>query len=273
MVMLSWLAEHGEQIGNIFVAICEIVILWIAFYQTWRAFHATRGANILMGLIICVIVLTLLTALLHLTVLAWLLQSLLTPALLIALVVIFQPELRTALAKMGSSRKRSRSFFGFALYGKQETGNFPDVLAAAVTILSNKRYGALIALQRSNNLTSVIETGTPIDGIFTKELIGTIFFPKTPLHDGGVIVNHERIVAAGCVLPVSQKEMKDRSIGLRHRAAVGLSEESDAVVVIVSEETGALSLSVGGRLERNVDVNYLKTRLNELLYGQPIQKD
>ncbi|MCC8021586.1 MAG: diadenylate cyclase CdaA [Akkermansiaceae bacterium] len=262
--MWSWLAEHGEQIRIVFVAVCEILILWIAFYQAYRAFHATRGANILLGLISCLMGLTILTVLLQLTVLSWLLKSLFTPALLIALVVIFQPELRMALARMG--RLRDVSVFGFTIWGKTAESDFVEKLAAGVTNLSNKRYGALIALRRSNELTSIIETGTLIDGIFTRELIGTIFFPKTPLHDGGVILDHERIVAAACVFPVSAKEMKDRSIGLRHRAAVGLSEESDAVVIVISEETGAVSLSFGGRLERNVDINYLKTRLKELLY-------
>lgn len=262
--MWSWLFEHGEQIRSIFVALCEIVILWVAFYQVYRAFHATRGANILLGLLSCFMVLAFLTGLLRLTVLAWLLKSIFAPGLAVALVVIFQPELRMALAKMGS--RRHLSVLGITLWGKSDDTGFLDALGAAVSSLASKRHGALIALQRTNKLTSILETGTPIDGLFSKELIGSIFFPKTPLHDGGVVIDRERVVAAGCVLPVSSKEMKDRSIGLRHRAAVGLSEESDAVVIIVSEETGTVSLAVGGRLERNVDINYMKTRLKELLY-------
>lgn len=247
-----------------FVALCEILILWVAFYQVYRAFHATRGANILLGLLSCFMVLAFLTGLLRLTVLAWLLKSIFAPGLAVALVVIFQPELRMALAKMGS--RRHLSVLGITLWGKSDDTGFLDALGAAVSSLASKRHGALIALQRTNKLTSILETGTPIDGLFSRELLGSIFFPKTPLHDGGVIIDRERVVAAGCVLPVSSKEMKDRSIGLRHRAAVGLSEESDAVVIIVSEETGTVSLAVGGRLERNVDINYLKTRLKELLY-------
>ncbi len=176
--MWSWLAEHGEQIRIVFVAVCEILILWIAFYQAYRAFHATRGANILLGLISCLMGLTILTVLLQLTVLSWLLKSLFTPALLIALVVIFQPELRMALARMG--RLRDVSVFGFTIWGKTAESDFVEKLAAGVTNLSNKRYGALIALRRSNELTSIIETGTLIDGIFTRELIGTIFSQRPP---------------------------------------------------------------------------------------------
>lgn len=263
--MWSWLVEHGETIRTYFVAVIEIAILWVAFYQLYRAFHATRGANILLGLFSSFIVLALVTGLFKLTVLSWLLRSIFAPGLVVALVVIFQPELRMALAKLGS--RRHLAIFGITLWGRQDKSSFIESLCAAVSVLASKRHGALIALQRTNKLHSVVDTGTKVDGLFSKELVGSIFFPKTPLHDGGLIVDQERIVAAGCIFPVSAKEMKDRTIGLRHRAGVGLSEESDAVVVIVSEETGAISLATAGRLERNVDLNYLKTRLKELLYA------
>ncbi|MBR1996820.1 MAG: diadenylate cyclase, partial [Akkermansia sp.] len=176
------------------------------------------------------------------------------------LVILFQPELRTALAKLGSHRVLGK------LWKQEENQDFVARICNSVSYLVSKRYGALIAISRSNKLSEYAKTGTKLDAVCSRELLGTIFHPKTLLHDGAVIINNERIVAAGCILPVTAKELKDRSLGLRHRAGIGVAELSDAVVIIVSEETGNVSLVVGNMMQRDISVSMLSTRLTELIY-------
>jgi diadenylate cyclase len=180
--------------------------------------------------------------------------------LALALVVIFQPELRRALAELGSHR-----FFSFS--GTEEASM--DQLIEAMEQLSHKRCGALFALQRGIDLKPYAESGITMDAKLSAELISTVFHPKTTLHDGGVIVDQGRIVAAGCVFPVSQKDVNDRSIGLRHRAGIGITEETDAVALVVSEETGALSLCHKGKLEHNLEPEDMRRRLQEIfMFGE-----
>jgi diadenylate cyclase len=221
----------------------EILILAICIYQIFRAFRATRGAQILVGLAIIIVVLTLISQIANFTVISWLVTTA-APLLAVALVVIFQPELRDALARLGS-----RSFL--TNYSKRRLA-FIERLADAVMSLSKKRIGALFAIERGISLKKYLETGVVLDAQFSSELALTVFHPKTPLHDGGMILAGDRVAGAACVFPVSQREMQDRSTGLRHRAAIGLAEETDAVVVVVSEETGAISLCVEGKLERGL---------------------
>jgi diadenylate cyclase len=221
----------------------EIIILAICIYQIYRAFRATRGAQILVGLGIVIVVLTLISAIANFVVISWLVTHA-APLLALALVVIFQPELRDALARLGS-----RSFL---TYYSQRRLAFIERLAEAVISLSKKRIGALFAIERGISLKKYLETGVVLDAQFSTELAMTVFHPKTPLHDGGMILADDRVAGAACVFPVSQREMQDRSTGLRHRAAIGLAEETDAVVVVVSEETGAISVCVDGKLERGL---------------------
>lgn len=233
----------------------EILILAALLYQGYRFLKATRGARILTGLLMLLLGLTLVSQLLGLNVMNWLLSHF-SVFLVVALIVIFQPELRRVLAELGSHR-----FFSFT----DSESEHADVLLEAMVELSHKRHGALFALQRGISLKPFAESGVDIDAKLSAELISTVFFPKTPLHDGGAIVDKGRMAAAGCVFPVSQKEMADRSIGLRHRAALGISEETDAVALIVSEETGALSLCFRGKLEHNLELKELRERLQQIL--------
>lgn len=258
--MWQWLVEHGEDIREFFRAVVQIGVLWFLFYQIYRVFHATRGARIMMGLVMCVVIISALVALFGLKVLAWLMGTIVLPAMGVALVVIFQPELRTALAKLGSKR-----IFRPLVKLQQANDYFMDDFCKSVSALSNKHCGALFAFERGMSLKGIEETGVMLDALFSPELTLTIFHTKTALHDGGMVIANSRIVAAACVFPVSQKEMKDRTLGLRHRAGVGMTEENDCVVVIVSEETGSISLAVGGALERNLDVDKLRERLEKLL--------
>ncbi|MDI1314648.1 diadenylate cyclase CdaA [Prosthecobacter sp.] len=233
----------------------EILILAALAYHGYLFFRATRGARILTGLLVLLLSLALLSLLLELSVISSLLQRF-SVFLAIALVIIFQPELRRVLAELGSSR-----IFSF----NRPDPEVLDVLLEAMQQLSSRRCGALFALKRGIDLNPYAESGVELDAVISNELVTTIFQPKTSLHDGGAIIDQGRISAAGCVFPVSQREIQDRAIGLRHRAGMGISEETDAIALVVSEETGALSLCFQGRLEHDLEPMKLRQRINEIL--------
>jgi diadenylate cyclase len=236
-------------------AAIEILILAVAIYYGYLYFRGTRGARVLTGLAMLFITLTLFSQILNLTVISWLLRSL-TAFLAIALVVIFQPELRRALAELGSSH-----FFSSPTQKKETI----DIVSDSIFELASKQLGALIAIERETAIRSFAESGVNLDCEISQELLLTIFFPKTPLHDGGVIIRNDRIIAAACIFPVSQREDLDRTLGLRHRAGLGITEESDAIAVVVSEETGNISICFRGRIERGLKPGQFEKRLSELL--------
>lgn len=233
----------------------EIGILATVLYYIYLYLRGTHGARILIGLALVFLTLTFISQVFDLVVIGWILRSL-SVFLAIALVVIFQPELRRALTDLGS-----HPFFTSA-FEKRET--IEDV-TDTVFELSSKGFGALIAIEREIDLKPFIETGVNVDADYSKELVMTIFQPKTVLHDGGVIVRNDRVVAAACIFPLTQREDLDRNLGLRHRAALGLSEESDAVCITVSEETGHVSICHSGVLERNLTLDKFRRRLSQLL--------
>jgi diadenylate cyclase len=233
----------------------EILILAALAYHGFLFLRATRGARILTGLLVLLLSLTVISDFLQLEVITWLMGRL-SAFIAIGLVVIFQPELRRMLAELGSQR-----LFQF---NRTDDASL-DKLIQAMEELSHRRVGALIALQRGIDLRQYGETGIQIDAQISTSLLNTIFHPKTPLHDGGLIIEQGRIAAAGCVFPVSQREVRDRSIGLRHRAALGISEETDAVVLIVSEETGALSLAFKGKLHLALKPAVLRANVDQIL--------
>jgi diadenylate cyclase len=210
---------------------------------------------VLTGLVVLLLALTLVSKLIDLKVIYWLIRAF-TAYLAIALVVIFQPELRRALAALGSQH-----IFA-TVTQKRET---IEVLAEAAFELSNRQLGALIALERESNVHAFAESGVTIDSELSTELVVTIFHPKTPLHDGGLILRNDRILAAACIFPVSQRHDLDRNLGLRHRAGLGITEESDAIAIVVSEETGNVSICHRGRIERDFDPDDFKRRLGQLL--------
>lgn len=244
-------------------AVFEILVLWIIFYQLYRAFKDSRAAAILGGLVIIVITSIFLLKILHASVLQHIVSAIVGPGTI--LVILFQTEIRTALAKLGT-----HPFLRNLFVKRENHGDFVSRVCDSVAYLISKRFGALIAICRQNKLSEWASSGTTLDALYTRELIGTIFMPKTLLHDGAVIVDHERIVAAAAILPVSNKELRDTSMGLRHRAGIGLAEASDAVVIVVSEETGTISLVVGNVLQRDITLKLLRKRLNELLYNQHV---
>ena len=233
----------------------EIAILAVVIYYAYTYFRGTRGAKVLTGLALVFVALILVSQLLELRVIGWLMRSL-TAFLAVALVVIFQPELRRALAALGSHR-----FISWTSQNKETV----EILSEAVFELSNRQFGALIALERDINTRAFAESGVSVDAELSSEMILTIFQPKTPLHDGGLIIRNDRILAAACIFPVSQRENLDRNLGLRHRAALGITEETDALAIVVSEETGIVSICHRGKIERNFDPDGFKRRIGELL--------
>lgn len=236
----------------------EILLLATCIYQIYRAFRATRGAQILVGLVTILIVLTLVSAIFKFEVIQWIITRA-AAGLAIALIVIFQPELRTGLARLGSNRL-------FSLYSRRRL-DFLERFADAVLNLSKKRVGALFAIQRDVSLKEQLDTGVVLDARFSPELALAVFHPKAPLHDGGMIIADDRVAGAACVFPVTEREMQDRSTGLRHRAAIGLTERTDAVAVVVSEETGGISICENGVLQRNLTEQQFREKISDIFFS------
>jgi diadenylate cyclase len=236
----------------------EILLLATCIYQVYRAFRATRGAQILVGLGTILIFLTLISTVFKFEVIQWIITRA-AAVLAGALIVIFQPELRNGLARLGSNRL-------FSFSSKRQLA-FLERFADAVINLSKKRIGALFAIQRGISLKEALESGVVLDAQFSPELAMAVFHPKAPLHDGGMIIADDRVAGAACVFPVTEKEMQDRSTGLRHRAAIGLTERTDAVAVVVSEETGGISICENGVLQRNLTEKQFREKIAEIFFA------
>lgn len=230
----------GQSAGY---AITEIVILWILFYLVLRAVRGTRAVQMVQFLAL-LIILTYTARLLNLLTVYWVLTSCQLP-LFVGLVILYAPELRRVVTDMTQLRffRRSRSTIDPVI----------SEVAKAAQALSRRHVGALIVFEKASSLQGFIDTGIKMESLVSSELLVSIFSPLTPLHDGAVIIHENRIAAAACLLPLSEREEIDSSYGTRHRAALGLVEETDAIIVVVSEETGAISLALNGRITRDID--------------------
>lgn len=237
----------------------QIAFLAIGIYYLLRSFRGTRSAQVFLGLVTLLASMIFLTHLFSLDVLSWMLRTL-SVYLAVAVVVIFQPEIRRALADLGRR----------PLFTSPEPDAPPavDGLVQAVTRLAHRRIGALLALERQISLRGYEETGTALGAPVIPELLVSIFHPQAPLHDGGVIIRENLVAAAGCVFPLSSRGDLQRGLGTRHRAAVGLSEETDAVVVVVSEETGIVSAAFRGRLLRKLKPEQLHRFIERRLVSE-----
>ena len=233
--------------------ILEILFIWILLYSIIRFFQGTRALQVLMGLLFLAVLFNIAKAL-ELHTINWVLTKLFAVGV-VAFLIIFQPELRRALARMGQN-----TMFGSFL----KKGGTVDEVVQACEHLARSKIGALIAIERDVGLNNYIESGLTLDAKVSAELLITLFFPNNPTHDGGVVIQGERIAACGSLFPLSQDPHLSRSLGTRHRAAVGLTEETDAVTVVVSEETGAISVSVYGKLTRDLDGESLRRVLTSL---------
>jgi len=238
-----------------FISILDIVLVAILIYQFLALVRGTRAAPMLIG--VATLGLAFYFARLgELRTLNWLLSTLL-PYVVFALIVVFQSEIRHALANLGSRISLMRS--------SSSVADVYDDIVLAANLFSQNQTGALIVIEREIGLRTYIESGVALDARLSYDLLATVFRPSAPLHDGAVIVQRDRIAAAACFLPLSMNPVLSTQLGTRHRAAIGITEETDAVAVIISEETGTISLAVAGSIERELTVDRLRERLSSLL--------
>lgn len=234
--------------------IFDILIVTIIIYRGLLIIKGTKAAQMLIGL--CVLFIALLFSKhLGLYTIDWIIQSL-WAQIVLALIILFQPEIRKTLAQMGEAR------FLPSFASAEELRSLEEILKASVA-LASKKIGALIIIEKETNLRDFIEMGTQLDAKVSRELLLSIFHPSSPIHDGAIIVRGNRVIAAGCFLPLTLSARISRAFGTRHRAGIGLTEETDAVVIIISEETGSITAAVGKRVEKNVDIGSLRNFLTE----------
>jgi diadenylate cyclase len=245
---------------QILVDVIDILIVAFLFYRLFAMIKGTRAAQMFVGLIFIVIA-SIVAQWFRLAALNWIIGSLKT-VWVILFVILFQPELRALLTHVGQNRLLR------ALIRVGDGGVLKEILAA-VEDMSKERRGALIVVERDMGLRDYIETGTKLDAAVTKELLETVFTPHSPLHDGAVVIRGDQIAAAGCILPLSETPGLSPILGTRHRAALGLAEETDACVFVVSEETGAISIAHKGELKWNLDEGQLRSELAAIFNPRP----
>ncbi len=233
----------------------DIVIVSFIIYKVFLLVKGTRAARMLVGVGV-LLGLSLLSRFIELYTLDWLIQSFWTQ-IVIVLIILFQPEIRKALAQMGETPL-------FHRFSSAEEMKTIEEIVKASQALANKKIGALIVFERDVSLAEYIEIGVPLEAKVTKELLMSIFHPTSPIHDGAVIIKGNKVLAAGCFLPIKLGADLSKTYGTRHRAALGITEETDAVAVIVSEETGAISLAVHGQLESHFDMEKIRQKLTNL---------
>lgn len=243
------------------INIVDVLIVWFVIYKLITIIRGTKAVQLLKGIVVLIIA-RLLTDVFGLDTLRWMMDQVL-PYGFLAIIIIFQPELRRALEQLG----RGRLFARTMTQEMEERDRLTDAFMKSVSYMAKRRIGALISIEKETGLSEYIETGIPMDSNITSELLINIFIPNTPLHDGAVIIQKNRIAAAGCYLPLSESPFISKELGTRHRAALGISEVTDAVTIIVSEETGAVSITADGDINRNLDMEEFETQLRRLWFG------
>jgi diadenylate cyclase len=263
MSQILWLLSRIDLVN-----LLDILLVALLFYGLLSVLQGTRAVPLLRGLMIVLLLVLVVRSILNLPTLGWLLDNSL-PALLITIPVIFQPELRRALENLGQRIPWSRRPWSSS--AAQEMTQTVTEIAAASSELSREHIGALIVLERSIRLDEYAERGVRLDARISSRLLQNLFYPNAPLHDGAVLVRGNHLLAAGCVLPLSEDVLDSYQYGMRHRAAIGISEASDAIVVVVSEETGAISVAQRGRIVRWLDREKLISLLQALLRLQEVR--
>ncbi len=251
---IDWLFKRIEWTDGLDIAMVALFFFWI-FY----AIRGTRAVPLVRGITALLILLALLTRLFELRAFSWLVEQLL-PAFLVGIPVLFQPELRRALGQLGRGR-----VFVLSQKDSERMLRAIESVVQAVGYMAERNVGALIVFERQTGLQEYVETGVVVDAQVTSELLTTIFDHNTILHDGAVIIRNGRLVAAACVMPLTAAFLADRELGLRHRAAIGITEDADAISVVVSEERGAISLTHSGRIIRDIDTRRLESILRAFL--------
>ena len=257
------------QLRGIFMTIgpldvLDSLLVAIIFYKMYEMLEDTRAITIVKGLIV-LMVLTMAANLMELHAIYWMLQKFVT-LLFVALPIVFQPELRRALEHLGQGR-----FFGKSVFlNDEEARSLVKELESAVFRLSKQKIGALIVLEREMGLNDICASGIQIDGLVTADFLMNVFIPNTPLHDGAIVIRGKRLIAAGCLLPLTDNHSLSSELGTRHRAAIGLSEQCDALVVVVSEETGIVSVCEEGRIVRSLDPEQLCSYLRPIFKQESV---
>lgn len=239
--------------------VIDILIVSYIFYRLFMLIRETRAETLMKGIVIVLVILGISNIVGFIT-LSWLIETTIQVGF-IALIIIFQPELRRALEHLG----RSKFFAKHLTISNQEMDSITSHIVNAAVNLSSQKVGALMVIEQETGLNDYIETGVKLDAIVTSQLLENIFVVNTPLHDGAVIIRNLRIAAAACFLPLTENYAGNKKLGTRHRAAIGISENSDALVIIVSEETGNISLAISGKLTRNYNSERLKDILIRIM--------
>lgn len=257
MAILDRIIAAIQQLNVELRDIVDIVIMSYVFYRLILIIRGTRAEQLVKGLVVLLLAMVL-SDQLGLDTLHWTLRQTMTIGL-IAIPIVFQPELRRALEHLGRGK-----IFKSTYWTAQDFENLLDELTKAIPVLVKRRIGALIVMERSTGLKEWVETGIAVDGTVSAELLVNIFFPRSPLHDGAVIIQGNQIVAAGCYLPLTEDPGLSKELGTRHRAGIGITEHSDAVAIIISEETGIISIAHDGVLTRYLDDHKLRNILTDL---------
>lgn len=241
----------------------DILLVWYVIYKLFMIVKGTKAVQLLKGILVIAIV-TWLSDLLQLRTLNWMMEQVLLYWGVLAIIIIFQPELRRALEHLGRGRFFSRS----VNKEEEEQEKIVESIVKATDYMAKRRIGCLISIERETGMEDYIETGIPLNARITSELLINIFIPNTPLHDGAVIIQKDTITAAACYLPLSESPFISKELGTRHRAAVGISEVTDSLTVVVSEETGSISLAKNGELHRDLTLELFREMLKKELLPQ-----
>lgn len=264
--------ESLNSLINIFkgfsiFSVIDILVVYFIFYKGYSLIRETRAEQLLKGIILIFLLIPV-SDLLNLTMLNWILENTLTISV-ISLIIIFQPEIRKALEHIGRT-----SFVDKIIYEDEEIMiGVVNEIVSAVDALAKEKVGALIVIEQMTGLGDIINTGTKINGDVSSALLQNIFVVNTPLHDGATIIRNDKIVAAGCFLPLTNDDKLNKQLGTRHRAGIGVTEVTDCITIIVSEETGVISMALNGRLLRNYDKEKLRNVLLKIMRNRQSNKD
>ncbi len=256
-----------NQLVRTFLNILDILLVWFVIYKILTLIKGTKAVQLLKGIFV-IIIIRIITEYLGLTTLGWMTNQVIDYGFL-AIIIIFQPELRRALEQLGRGKLFARS----GMQEEEERGRLISAMTKSISYMAKRRIGALISIEKDTGLNDYIETGIQMNSDISSELLINVFIPNTPLHDGAVIIQKNRIAAAACYLPLSESPFISKELGTRHRAAIGISEVTDAVTVIVSEETGGISLTVNGELHRDLSMEEFEQRLRNAWFGDTTEKN
>ncbi|MFD1206017.1 MULTISPECIES: diadenylate cyclase CdaA [Sporosarcina] len=245
--------------------IVDVLLVWFVFYKLITIIKGTKAVQLLKGIFVILIV-RVVTEYLGLNTLKWMMDQVLMFGFLAA-IIIFQPEVRRALEQLGRGRLFARS----AMQEEEERDRLIEAFSKSVSYMAKRRIGALISIEKETGLSEYIETGIAMNSNITSELLINIFIPNTPLHDGAVIVQRNQIAAAACYLPLSENPFISKELGTRHRAALGISEVTDAITIVVSEETGAISITSNGDINRNLSIEDFQKQLRLSWFGAEVE--